>query len=118
LIEDNRDERHYPERGFEIACEAIPSNQVMPPIAVESETPVLDRTKLAALKELVGEAQCAAAPQRFNAELIACLAAIEANAPDSAEHAHNFAGVADLLGFNDLANESRRYIGAYVESMT
>jgi hypothetical protein len=84
----------------------------MPPIAVESETPVLDRTKLAALKELIGEDKCAAAMQRFNGELIACLAAIEANAPDSAEHAHNLAGVADLLGFNDLANESRRYIAA------
>jgi hypothetical protein len=81
-------------------------------IAAQSTRPVLDRAKLAGLKELIGEAKCAAAIQRFKGELFACLAAVEGNAPERAVHAHNLAGVAGLLGFDDLENESRRFLAA------
>lgn len=83
-----------------------------PQTAVETTRPVIDRTKLAGLKELIGEAKCAAAIQRFKGELFACLAAIEGNAPERAVHAHNLAGVASLLGFDDLEKESRRFLTA------
>jgi hypothetical protein len=82
------------------------------PTAVESETQVLDRTKLAALRELLGEDKCAAAIQRFKGELFACVAAIESTAPERAVHAHNLAGVAGLFGFHDLEKESRRFLAA------
>jgi HPt (histidine-containing phosphotransfer) domain-containing protein len=61
---------------------------------------------------LIGEAKCAAAIQRFKGELFACLAAVEGNAPERAVHAHNLAGVAGLLGFDDLEDESRRFLAA------
>jgi hypothetical protein len=85
-------------------------------IAAQSTRPVLDRAKLAGLKKLIGEAKCAAAIQRFKGELFACLAAVEGNAPERAVHAHNLAGVAGLLGFGDLENESRRFLAALHEN--
>ena len=84
--------------------------------ATQSLRPVLDRTKLTGLKELIGEAKCNAAIQRFKAELFACLAAIEGNAPERAVHAHNLAGVAALLGFEDLEDKSRRFLVALHEN--
>ena len=83
-----------------------------PQAATQSTRPVLDRTKLTGLRELIGEAKCNAAIQRFKGELFACLAAIEGNAPERAVHAHNLAGVAGLLGFDDLEEESRRFLAA------
>jgi hypothetical protein len=80
--------------------------------ATQSMRPVLDRAKLTGLKELIGEAKCAAAVQRFKGELFACLAAVDGNAPERAVHAHNLAGVAGLLGFDDLEDESRRFLAA------
>ena len=38
--------------------------------ATQSLRPVLDRTKLTGLKELIGEAKCNAAIQRFKGELL------------------------------------------------
>jgi len=84
--------------------------------ATQSLRPVLDRTKLTGLKELIGEAKCHAAIQRFKAELFACLASIEGNAPERAVHAHNLAGVAALLGFEDLEDKSRRFLVALHEN--
>lgn len=81
-------------------------------IADESTTPVLARTKLTGLRELIGEAKCNAAVQRFKGELFACVAAVEGNAPERAIHAHNLAGVAGLLGFEDLEKESRHFLAA------
>jgi len=78
--------------------------------------PVLDPSKLADLKALIGEAKCEAALQRFREELHACLSAIEAHAPDQAEHAHRLAGVAGLLGFEDLEEKSRRFLSAAQEN--
>ena len=78
----------------------------------ESTKPVLDRTKLTGLRELIGEAKCKAAIQKFKGELFACVQAIDSNAPERAVHAHNLAGVAGLLGFDDLENESRRFLTA------
>ena len=83
-----------------------------PQTATQSTRSVLDRTNLTGLKELIGEAKCNAAIQRFKGELFACLAAIEGNAPERAVHAHNLAGVAGLLGFDDLEGESRRFLAA------
>jgi hypothetical protein len=83
-----------------------------PQIAVQTSRPVLDRTKLTGLRELIGEAKCNAAIQRFKGELLACLAAVEGNAPERAVYAHNIAGVAGLLGFDDLEDESRRFLAA------
>ena len=80
--------------------------------AAELTRPVLDRTKLTGLRELIGEAKCDAAIQRFKGELFACLAAIESSAPERAVHAHNLAGVAGLLGFDDLEKASRRFLAA------
>ena len=94
---------------------AIPSDQsetMAPQTATQSTRPVLDCTKLTGLRELIGEAKCNAAIQRFKGELFACLAAIEGNAPERAVHAHNLAGVASLLGFDDLEEESRRFLAA------
>ncbi len=85
-------------------------------IATQSVRPVLDRAKLAGLKELIGEAKCVAAIQRFKGELFACLAAVEGNSPERAVHAHNLAGVAGLLGFDDLEDESRRFLTALHEN--
>jgi HPt (histidine-containing phosphotransfer) domain-containing protein len=82
----------------------------------QSTRPVLDRAKLAGLRELIGEAKCAAAIQRFKGEFFACLAAVEGNAPERAVHAHNLAGVAGLLGFDDLEDESRRFLAALHEN--
>jgi len=78
----------------------------------ESVKPVLDRTKLSGLKALIGEAKYEAAIQRFKGELHACILAIAENSPDSAEHAHNLAGVTGLLGFDELAGASRRFLAA------
>lgn len=88
------------------------SVQIAPP----SMRLVLNRAKLAGLKEMIGEAKCAAAIQRFKGELFACLAAVEGNTPERAVHAHNLAGVAGLLGFDDLENESRRFLAALHEN--
>jgi hypothetical protein len=82
----------------------------------QSVMPVLDRTKLTGLRELIGEAKCNAAIQRFKGELFACLAAIAGNAPERAVHAHNLAGVAALLGFDDLEFQSRRFLTALHEN--
>ena len=81
-------------------------------IAPQTSRPVLDRNKLTGLRELIGEAKCNAALQGFKGELFACLAAVEGNAPECAVHAHNLAGVAGLLGFDDLEDESRRFLAA------
>ena len=80
--------------------------------ASKSMRPVLDRTKLTGLRELIGGAKCSSAIQRFKGELFACLAAIESNAPERAVHAHNLAGAAGLLGFDDLEEESRQFLAA------
>ena len=87
-----------------------------PQIATQASRPVLDRTNLIGLRELIGEAKCSAAIQRFKGELFACLAAVEGNAPECAVHAHNLAGVAALLGFYDLEEKSRRYLAALHEN--
>lgn len=79
---------------------------------IQSTRPVRDPTKLTGLKEMIGEAKCNAAIQRFRGELFACVAAVETNAPERAVHAHNLAGVAGLLGFDDLEHESRRFLAA------
>lgn len=84
--------------------------------ATQSTRPVLDRTKLTGLRELIGETKCNAAIQRFKGELFACLAAIERAAPERAVHAHNLAGVAALLGFEDLEDKSRRFLTALHEN--
>ena len=44
------------------------------------------------------------------------MAAIEGNAPERAIHAHNLAGVAALLGFEDLEDKSRRFLVALHEN--
>lgn len=69
-------------------------------------------TKLTGLQELIGEAKCNAAVQRFRGEIYACVAAVEGNAPECAIHAHNLAVVAALLGFEDLEQESRHFLAA------
>src|SRR4029078_7512970 len=84
--------------------------------ATQSLRPVLDRTKLTGLRELIGEAKCNAAIQRFKGELFACLAAIAGNAPERAVHAHNLAGVAALLGFDDLEFQNRGFLTALHEN--
>ena len=84
----------------------------MSPQASQSTRPVLDRAKLTGLRELIGDAKCNSAIQRFKGELFACLAAIESNAPERVVHAHNLAGVAGLLGFEDLEVESRQLLAA------
>ena len=81
-------------------------------IATERTRPILDRSKLTGLMELIGETKCNAAIQRFKGELFACVAAVGGNAPERAVHAHNLAGVAGLLGFEDLEKESRHYLAA------
>lgn len=83
-----------------------------PHTAIQSPRPVRDPTKLSGLKEMIGEAKCNAAIQRFRGELFACLASLDGNAPERAVHAHNLAGVAGLLGFDDLEHESRRFLAA------
>lgn len=89
-----------------------PRETTMSPQVSQSTRPVLDRTKLTGLRELIGDAKCNSAIQRFKGELFACLAAIESNAPERAVHAHNLAGVAGLLGFDDLEVESRQFLAA------
>lgn len=74
--------------------------------------PVLDREKLDGLRALIGEAKCNAAIDRFKGELHDCLSAIAAEDPESAEYAHRLAGVAGLLGFDDLEEHSRRFLAA------
>ena len=85
-------------------------------IANDTTTPVLARSKLTGLRELIGEAKCNAAVQRFKGELFACVAAVEGSAPERAIHAHNLAGVAGLLGFEDLEKESRHFLVALDEN--
>jgi HPt (histidine-containing phosphotransfer) domain-containing protein len=75
--------------------------------------PVLDREKLNGLKALIGEAKCETALARFRRELEDCLSAIAADDPDSAEYAHRLAGVAGLLGFDDLEEQSRQFLAAF-----
>ena len=74
--------------------------------------PVLDREKLDGLRALIGEAKCEAAIARFKDELHDCLSAIATEDPESAEYAHRLAGVAGLLGFDDLEEHSRRFLAA------
>ena len=74
--------------------------------------PVLDHTKLQRLKAVLGEAKCGAALMRFRDELHTCLSAIEAGTPERAESAHRLAGVAGLLGFDDLEEHSRKFLAA------
>jgi len=74
--------------------------------------PVLDHTKLQGLKALLGDAKCDAALKRFRDELHTCLSAIEAGTPERAESAHRLAGVAGLLGFDDLEEHSRKFLAA------
>jgi hypothetical protein len=97
---------------------AIPTRETLMTVqtAINAVRPVLDRAKLTGLKELIGEAKCEAAVQRFKGELFACVAAIEGNAPERAIHAHNLAGVAALLGFEDLEDKSRRFLVALHEN--
>jgi hypothetical protein len=71
---------------------------------------VLDRKKLQNLKAVLGDDKCDAALKRFQDELGTCLSAIEARTPESAESAHRLAGVAGLLGFDDLEEHSRRFL--------
>jgi len=77
---------------------------------------VFDRTKLAVLTALIGEAKAAAVVRQFKEELLGCLAAIEANAPHRAEHAHKLAGVAGMLGFADIEEKSQRFMEALEQS--
>jgi len=97
---------------------AIPTRETLMTVqtAIQALRPVLDRAKLTGLKELIGEAKCEAAIQRFKGELFACMAAIEGNAPERAIHAHNLASVAALLGFEDLEDKSRRFLVALHEN--
>lgn len=77
--------------------------------------PVLDHTKLQGLKEILGEQKCNAALERFQEELRTCLAAIEGGGAERAESAHRLAGVAGLLGFDDLEEHSRRFLDAVTQ---
>ena len=81
-------------------------------IATGRRRPILDRSKLALLRKLIGETKCNAAIQRFKGELFTCVAALEGSAPECEVHAHNLAGVAGLLGFDDLEKESRQFLAA------
>jgi len=74
--------------------------------------PVLDHGKLSGLQAIIGKEKCEAALERFKEELHTCLSAIEAEAPDRAESAHRLAGVAGLLGFEDLEEQSRKFLAA------
>ena len=59
------------------------------------------------------------APPPYSASkgsFLPALAAVEGNAPERAVHAHNLAGVAGLLGFDDLEDESRRFLAALHEN--
>ena len=73
---------------------------------------VLDHAKLRGLKAVLGEQKCDAALKNFEDELRTCLSAIEAGTEDRAESAHRLAGVAGLLGFDDLEEHSRRFLAA------
>lgn len=77
--------------------------------------PVLDHAKLQGLKAVLGEEKCQAALKRFQDELRICLSAIEAGTPERAESAHRLAGVAGLLGFDDLESHSREFLAAVHE---
>lgn len=74
--------------------------------------PVLDHSKLQGLEEIIGKDKCEAALRRFQEELRSCLSAIEAGRPEREESAHRLAGVAGLLGFDDLEDHSRRFMVA------
>jgi HPt (histidine-containing phosphotransfer) domain-containing protein len=76
---------------------------------------VLDHTKLQGLRSILGNEKCAAALERFKEELRTCLSAIESDGPDRAESAHRLAGVAGLLGFDDLEDHSRKFLNAVHE---
>jgi HPt (histidine-containing phosphotransfer) domain-containing protein len=73
---------------------------------------VLNHETLNGLKSLIGDAKCDAALQRFQDELRACMAAIESGAAERAESAHRLAGVAGLLGFEDVEKHSRTFLEA------
>lgn len=73
--------------------------------------PVFDLKRLRQLKALIGEVKYAAALESFKRELHACIEAI-AEDTDKGEHAHKLAGVAGLLGFEDLEYQSRRFLTA------
>lgn len=77
--------------------------------------PVLDHAKLQGLKEILGEQKSNAALERFQEELRTCLSAIESGSPERAESAHRLAGVAGLLGFDDLEEHSRTFLAAVLE---
>lgn len=77
--------------------------------------PVLDHAKLRSLKEILGEQKCNAALERFQEELHTCLSAIESGSAERAESAHRLAGVAGLLGFDDLEEHSRRFLTAVLQ---
>ena len=77
--------------------------------------PVLDHGKLSGLQAIIGKEKCEAALERFKNELRTCVQAIEAEGPDRAESAHRLAGVAGLLGFEDLEEQSRRFLAAVHE---
>jgi hypothetical protein len=74
--------------------------------------PVLDHKKLQGLKAVLGEEKCDAALKRFRDELGKCLSSIEAGTPERTESAHRLAGVAGLLGFDDLEDHSRQFLAA------
>ena len=74
--------------------------------------PILDHTKLQGLEAIIGKEKCEAALGRFQEELRSCLTAIEAGRPERAESAHRLAGVAGLLGFDDLEERSRHFLAA------
>lgn len=73
---------------------------------------VLDHAKLEGLKALLGKEKSDAALKSFHEELHTCLSAIETGAPERAESAHRLAGVAGLLGFDDLEEHSRKFLAA------
>ena len=77
--------------------------------------PVLDHAKLQGLKDILGEQKSNAALERFQEELHTCLSAIESSDPEQAESAHRLAGVAGLLGFDDLEEHSRRFLAAVTQ---
>lgn len=77
--------------------------------------PVLDHAKLQGLKDILGEQKSNAALERFQEELHTCLSTIESGGPERAESAHRLAGVAGLLGFDDLEEHSRTFLAAVTQ---
>ena len=81
--------------------------------ATSSQKRIVDRTKLEDLRKLIGEEKCNTAILNFRRELLACLEAVAGKTPESASHAHKLAGVAGLLGFEDLEEKCRNFLATH-----